>query len=132
MNITSSRMLFAYGFLRRMFEIFEKHQTPVDLVTTSEVSVSVTIDSPAAVNSIARDLSEIGTVGVETEKAIICLVGLDLWKDTTFLARVFGCIKSTPLRIISLGASDINLSVVVAAEHTEETVVRLHKEFFRS
>jgi aspartate kinase len=131
-NITSSRMLFAYGFLSRIFEIFEKHQTPVDLITTSEVSVSVTIDNPAAVNSIARDLSEIGTVGVETDKAIVCLVGQDLWKDTAFLARVFGCIKTTPLRIISLGASDINLSVVVGAEHTEDSVMRLHKEFFKS
>jgi aspartate kinase len=131
MNITSSRMLFAYGFLRRMFEIFEKHQTPVDLVTTSEVSVSVTIDNPAAVNNIARDLSEIGTVSVETDKAIVCLVGLDLWKDTAFLARVFGCIRTTPLRIISLGASDINLSVVVAAEDTEDSVIRLHNEFFK-
>ncbi len=74
-NINSSRMLFAYGFLRRIFEIFEKYQTPVDLITTSEVSVSVTIDNPAAVNNIARDLSEIGTVGVESDKAIICLVG---------------------------------------------------------
>ena len=129
-NITSSRMLFAYGFLRRIFEIFEKYQTPVDLITTSEVSVSVTIDNPAAVNNIARDLSEIGTVGVETEKAIVCLVGLDLWKDTAFLARVFGCIQSTPLRVISLGASDINLSVVVAAEDTEDSVRRLHDEFF--
>jgi aspartate kinase len=132
MNITSSRMLFAYGFLRRMFEIFEKHQTPVDLITTSEVSVSVTIDNPAAVNSIARDLSEIGTVGVEADKAIVCLVGIDLWKDTAFLARVFGCMKTTPLRIISLGASDINLSFVVAAEDTEDSVRRLHKEFFTS
>jgi aspartate kinase len=131
MNISSSRMLFAYGFLRRMFEIFEKHQTAVDLVTTSEVSVSVTIDNPAAVNSIARDLSEIGTVGVETDKAIVCLVGQDLWKDTTFLARVFGCMKTTPLRVISLGASDINLSLVVAAEETEDSVTRLHDEFFR-
>ena len=130
-NITSSRMLFAYGFLRRIFEIFEKYQTPVDLITTSEVSVSVTIDNAAAVNNIARDLSEIGTVGVETDKAIICLVGVDLWKDTAFLARVFECMKKTPLRVISLGASDINLSLVVAAEDTEESVVRLHDELFR-
>ncbi len=130
-NINSSRMLFAYGFLRRIFEIFEKYQTPVDLITTSEVSVSVTIDNPAAVNNIARDLSEIGTVGVESDKAIICLVGLDLWKDTAFLARVFGCIRKTPLRIISLGSSDINLSFVVAEEDTEDSVKRLHDEFFK-
>jgi aspartate kinase len=129
-SISSSRMLLAYGFLRRIFEIFEKYQTPVDLIATSEVSVSVTIDNAAAVNSIARDLSEIGTVGVEADKSIICLVGQDLWKDTAFLARVFACLTGTPVRMISLGASDINLSLVVPVEATEDSVRRLHAEFF--
>ena len=131
-SISSSRMLLAYGFLRRIFEIFEKYLTPVDLIATSEVSVSVTIDNAAAVNNIARDLSEIGTVGVEAEKSIICLVGQDLWKDTVFLARVFSALKSTPVRMICLGASDINLSLVVPVESTEESVRSLHEEFFHS
>jgi aspartate kinase len=129
-NISSSRMLLAYGFLRRIFEIFEKHQTAVDLIATSEVSVSVTIDNASAVNAIARDLSEIGTVGVETDKSIICLVGQDLWKDTTFLARAFSSLKGTPVRMISLGSSDINLSLVVPVEATDEAVRTLHDEFF--
>jgi aspartate kinase len=129
-SINSSRMLLAYGFLRRIFEIFEKYQTPVDLIATSEVSVSVTIDNPSAVNSIARDLSEIGTVGVDAEKSIICLVGQDLWKDTAFLARVFSSLKGTPVRMISLGASDINLSLVVPVESTDDSVRSLHAEFF--
>jgi aspartate kinase len=129
-SVSSSRMLLAYGFLRRIFEIFEKHQTPVDLIATSEVSVSVTIDNPTAVNAIARDLSEIGTVGVEAEKSIICLVGQDLWKDTVFLARTFSSLRNTPVRMISLGASDINLSLVVPVESTEESVRNLHREFF--
>jgi aspartate kinase len=129
-SVNSSRMLLAYGFLRRIFEIFEKHQTPVDLIATSEVSVSVTIDNVSAVDAIARDLSEIGTVGVETDKSIVCLVGQDLWKDTVFLARVFKALKTTPVRMISLGASDINLSLVVPMENTEESVRGLHAEFF--
>jgi aspartate kinase len=129
-SISSSRMLLAYGFLRRIFEIFEKYQTPVDLIATSEVSVSVTIDNPSAVSSIARDLSEIGTVGVDAEKSIICLVGQELWKDTAFLARVFSSLKSTPVRMISLGASDINLSLVVPVECTDDSVRSLHEEFF--
>ena len=129
-SISSSRMLLAYGFLRRIFEIFEKHQTSVDLIATSEVSVSVTIDNPSAVNSIARDLAEIGTVGVEADKSIICLVGLDLWKDTAFLARVFSSLKGTLVRMITLGSSDINLSLVVPVESTEESVRNLHDEFF--
>ena len=129
-SVSSSRMLLAYGFLRRIFEIFEKHQTPVDLIATSEVSVSVTIDNVSAVDAIARDLSEIGTVGVEAEKSIVCLVGQDLWKDTVFLARVFKALGTTPVRMISLGASDINLSLVVPVENTEESVRSLHAEFF--
>ena len=129
-SVGSSRMLLAYGFLRRIFEIFEKHQTPVDLIATSEVSVSVTIDNPAAIDRIARDLSEIGTVGVEAEKSIVCLVGQDLWKDTAFLSRVFGSLHDVPVRMISLGASDINLSLVVPEPATEDSVRRLHAEFF--
>ncbi len=129
-NVSSSRMLLAFGFLRRIFEIFEKNQTPVDLVATSEVSVSMTIDNAASVHAIARDLAEIGTVGVEAEKSIICLVGQDLWKDTVFLSRVFRSLKSTPVRMISLGSSDINLSLVVPESDTEESVRRLHSEFF--
>jgi aspartate kinase len=129
-TIGSSRMLLAYGFLRRIFEIFEKHQTPVDLIATSEVSVSVTIDNASAVTAIAKDLSEIGTVGVETDKSIICLVGQDLWKDTPFLARAFSSLKGTPVRMISLGSSDINLSLVVPVEATDEAVRSLHQEFF--
>jgi len=129
-NISSSRMLLAYGFLRRIFEIFEKHQTAVDLIATSEVSVSVTIDNASAVNAIARDLSEIGTVGVEADKSIVCLVGQDLWKDTMFLARAFSSLKGTPVRMISLGSSDINLSFVVPVEATENAVRTLHDEFF--
>jgi aspartate kinase len=123
-------MLLAYGFLRRIFEIFEKHQTPVDLIATSEVSVSVTIDNPSAIDRIARELSEIGTVGVETEKSIVCLVGQDLWKDTVFLSRVFRSLHAVPVRMISLGASDINLSLVVPEASTEDSVRRLHAEFF--
>ena len=129
-SVSSSRMLLAYGFLRRIFEIFEKHQTPVDLIATSEVSVSVTIDNPSALDRIARDLSEIGTVGVEAEKSIICLVGPDLWKDTVFLSRVFTSMHDVPVRMISLGASDINLSLVVPESATEESVRSLHAEFF--
>ncbi len=129
-SVGSSRMLLAYGFLRRIFEIFEKHQTSVDLIATSEVSVSVTIDNPSALDRIARDLSEIGTVGVEEEKSIICLVGPDLWKDTVFLSRVFTSMHDVPVRMISLGASDINLSLVVPEPATEESVRSLHAEFF--
>jgi len=129
-SVSSSRMLLAHGFLRRIFEIFEKHQTAVDLIATSEVSVSVTIDNPVAIDRIARELAEIGTVGIEAEKSIVCLVGQDLWKDTVFLSRVFRSLHEVPVRMISLGASDINLSLVVPEQATEESVRSLHAEFF--
>ena len=89
-----------------------------------------TITATAAVNDIARELSEIGTVGVEADKSIICLVGQDLWKDTVFLARVFASLKGTPVRMVSLGSSDINLSFVVPVDATENAVRNLHDEFF--
>jgi aspartate kinase len=90
----------------------------------------MTIDDPSAIDRITRDLSEIGTVGVEAEKSIICLVGQDLWKDTVFLSRVFKSLHEVPVRMISLGASDINLSLVVPEAATEESVRSLHAEFF--
>lgn len=125
-SITSSRMLLAYGFLRRIFEIFEKYSTAVDLIATSEVSVSVTIDETSALREIQNDLAEIGSVTVESEMSIVCLVGQELWKSSTFLAQVFASLESTPVRIISLGASDVNLSLVISDSLTDRTVKKLH------
>ncbi|MBT3275453.1 MAG: lysine-sensitive aspartokinase 3 [Spirochaetales bacterium] len=129
-NITSSRMLNAYGFLSGIFSVFEKHKTSVDLIATSEVSVSVTIDNPASVEAIAEDLEKLGRVGIEKNKAIVCLVGKDLWKDPSFIARVFASLQTTAVRMISLGSSDINLSFVVSEEELSETVRTLHRSFF--
>ena len=129
-NITSSRMLNAYGFLSRIFSVFELHETPVDLIATSEVSVSITIDDDAHVDEIVKDLSKFGTVGVEHGKAIICLVGKDLWKDSSFVARVFNSLKKIPVRMISLGSSDINLSLVVPDSALEKAMRVLHDNFF--
>jgi aspartate kinase len=129
-NITSSRMLNAYGFLSRIFSVFEQYETPVDLIATSEVSVSITIDDNVHVEEIVKDLSEFGTVSVEHGKAIICLVGKDLWKDSSFVASVFNAIKKIPVRMISLGSSDINLSLVVPESELENAMRVLHNYFF--
>jgi aspartate kinase len=129
-NITSSRMLNAYGFLSRIFAVFERHRTPVDLIATSEVSVSVTIDSPTSLDAIVRDLKEVGIVGVERGKGIVCLVGKDLWKDSSFIASVFGILRGTPIRMISLGSSDINLSIVVPDTELSDVIKALHANFF--
>jgi aspartate kinase len=129
-NISSGRMLLAYGFLKSIFQIFEKHRTPVDLIATSEVSVSMTIDNRQSLDGILKELAVLGTVSQEGQNCIICLVGQDLWKNPTILSRVFSTLQSIPVRMISLGASDTNLSLVVPQKRVNEAVRRLHHEFF--
>ena len=129
-NIESSRMLNAYGFLSRIFAIFERYRTPVDLIATSEVSVSMTIDNPKNLIPIIEELQDIGRVSVQEERGIICLVGQDFWKDSSYIARAFQAMKGLSVGMISLGSSDINLSLVVPEAQMEDAVRRLHKEFF--
>ncbi|MBN2443285.1 MAG: lysine-sensitive aspartokinase 3 [Spirochaetales bacterium] len=129
-NITSYRMLLAYGFLRMIFDIFEKYKTSVDLVSTSEVSVSMTIDNTSQLESIEKDLKAAGNVSVENNLSIICLVGQGLWRDPQILSKVYGALDSIPIRMISLGASDTNLSFVVPDNEAENTIKCLHKVFF--
>jgi aspartate kinase len=129
-NVASTRMLQAYGFLRAIFEVFERHRTSVDVVTTSEVSVSMTLDDPHRLDSIERDLGGIGEVTVEEHKAIVCVVGDNLKFTPGVAARLFKAIQSTNVNMISQGASEINLTFVID-EHSVEPVVRaLHDEFF--
>ncbi|WP_455382810.1 lysine-sensitive aspartokinase 3 [Salinispira pacifica] len=129
-TIDSSRMLNAYGFLSAIFAVFEKHRISVDLIATSEVSVSMTVDTPLNVERAVSDLSSFGRVTVEQGNSIICLVGRDLWKETSFIARVFTVLQGTPVRLISLGSSDINLSLVVPEGDADRSVRQLHGEFF--
>ncbi|MBB6481016.1 lysine-sensitive aspartokinase 3 [Spirochaeta isovalerica] len=129
-SISSSNMLNAYGFLKNIFTIFDRYKTSVDLISTSEVSVSMTIENAESVEGIVKELEEMGTVTVESNKSIICLVGQELWKDSVFVSRVFGSLNGTPIRMISLGASDTNLSIVVPEEKLIGTIQSLHDEFF--
>lgn len=129
-NITSSRMLEAHGFLRRIFAIFDAAATPVDLVTTSEVSVSVTIEKIKALPGILEKLKAIGQVSVEHNMSIICMVGRQLWKDPSFPSKAFSALESVPVRMISLGASEVNLSLVVPSERADDALKSLHARFF--
>ena len=129
-NITTSRMVNSYGFLNKIFSTFETHKTPVDLISTSEVSVSMTIDDDAEITEIVSDLEKIGTVSVESNVAIICLVGQNLWQDTKFLAKVFYALTPIEIRMISLGSSDTNLSCVVPQDKMNKAISQLHTEFF--
>lgn len=125
-SISSSRMLNAYGFLSKIFQIFDGLQIPVDLLSTSEVSVSLTIDSLNKLEELNLQLSELGQVTIEREQSIISLVGQDLWKNSQFISKVFAELEDIPIRMISLGGSDTNLSLVVADEQRDRAVQLLH------
>ena len=129
-QITSLRMLGAYGFLRALFEVFERHRTVVDVVTTSEVSVSLSLDEANALPAIVEELQQLGTVGIEKGRAIICVVGEGLRGTPGIAGRVFTTINDINVSLISQGASSINFTFVIGEERVKEAVIRLHEEFF--
>ncbi len=131
-QVTSTRMLGAYGFLRALFEIFDEHKTAVDVVTTSEVSVSLSLDDTTALPAIVAELEKLGTVSVEEKRAILCVVGEGLRSTPGIAARIFSTISDINVSLISQGASRINLTFAVEEERARETVARLHKEFFEN
>jgi aspartate kinase len=129
-DITSSRMLMAYGFLRQVFEVFERFRTAVDVVTTSEVSVSVTVDDRRHLDSIVEALLEYGEVSVEEEMALLCAVGDRLRAEPGIAARVVGVLEEVPLRMISQAASRRNITVIMRQADLPHAMHRLHEEFF--
>jgi aspartate kinase len=129
-NIHSTRMLMAHGFLRRIFEVFDRHETPVDMVATSEVSVSLTIESTAPMKQICDELSEFSEVTMETGQAIVCLVGENIRYTPGVAAKVFNALTGVNIRMISQGASLLNLSVIVAEGDLRQAVEALHVAFF--
>jgi aspartate kinase len=131
-NIRSTRMLMAHGFLHRIFEIFSRAETAVDMLASSEVSVSLTIDNPARLAEICRALREFAEVSVEEDQAIVCIVGDNLRHTPGVAARAFGALQGINIRMISQGASLLNLGFVVAARDAERSVKLLHQEFFHS
>jgi len=129
-QITSARMLGAYGFLRALFEIFDRYRTVIDVVTTSEVSVSLSLDDARSLPVIVDELQQLGTVRVEKGRAIICVVGEGLRGTPGIAARAFSTISDINVSLISQGASSINFTFAVEEEHAKEVVTRLHEEFF--
>jgi len=130
LQISSTRMLGAYGFLRGLFEVFERHQTVVDVVTTSEVSVSLTVDNAGSLPAIVAELQALGTVAVESDRAIVCVVGEGLRTTPGIAARVFATISDINVSLISQGASRVNLTFVVDEGRVREAVLRLHEALF--
>ncbi|HQR31224.1 MAG TPA: lysine-sensitive aspartokinase 3 [Blastocatellia bacterium] len=129
-NVASDRMLMAYGFLARLFDVFAAHQTSVDMVATSEVSVSVTLDDTRHLEQLVADLQQFGDVTVERDQALICLVGETLKFTPGVASRIFSSIKDVNVSMISHGASAINVSFIVADNDVERAVKALHTEFF--
>ncbi|MGB4773617.1 MAG: aspartate kinase, partial [Daejeonella sp.] len=128
--IQSSRMLLAYGFLRRVFEVFERYKTPIDMITTSEVAVSVTIDEVQHLDDIIIDLNKFGTVEADTNQTIICIVG-DFGADKHgYASRVFEALKHIPIRMISYGGSSYNISLLVSQNDKTEALRSLHNRLF--
>ena len=131
LNIHAARMFMAYGFMRRIFEVFERYQTSVDMIATSEVNVSLTVDQSEHMKEIVRDLREFSEVSVEENEAIVCIVGDNIRYTPGVAARVFKALAGVNVRMISQGASALNLGFVVAGEDLRAAVSALHDEFFR-
>jgi aspartate kinase len=129
-QITSARMLGAYGFLRALFEVFDRHRMVVDVVTTSEVSVSLSVDGGDAMPAVVAELEQLGTVKIKKGQAIICVVGEGLRGTPGIAARAFSTISDINVSLISQGASPINFTFVVYEGRVAEVVTRLHEEFF--
>lgn len=130
LNIRSTRMLMAHGFLRRIFEVFDRYATSVDMVSTSEVSVSLTIDNPENLPAICDEVRQFAEISVENEQAIVCLVGENIRHTPGIAGRAFQVLRNKNIRMISQGASLLNLGFVIAETDLKEAVTALHKEFF--
>ncbi|QQL50807.1 aspartate kinase [Mucilaginibacter ginkgonis] len=129
-KIQSSRMLLAYGFLRRVFEVFERYKTSIDMITTSEVAVTLTIDDTSKLGEIIKELNKFGTVEVDVNHTIICVVGDFGAEQHGYAARVLEAVKHIPVRMISYGGSDHNLSLLVRTEEKVEALRSLHSRLF--
>lgn len=131
LKIQSSRMLLAYGFLRRVFEVFERYKTPIDMITTSEVAVSLTIDNATYLPEIVKELNGFGIVEIDDNQSIICIVGDFLASKSGYAYLIFDALKNIPIRMISYGGSANNISVLVDNSHKKEALTSLHKNLFQ-
>lgn len=129
-KVGAAKMLFARGFLRRVFEIFERNGVSVDVVATSEVSVSVTVDDPSGLESLVGELSALGDVSVERDRAIVAVVGAALSGDSAAMGRALGALEGIEVHMMSLSASGINLTIIVEGDQLNLAMERLHAEFF--
>ena len=131
-DLVASRMLMTHGYLKEIFTVFDKHKCPVDMVSTSEVSVSLTVDSNEKLPAIAAELGQLADVKYEGKKALVCMVGEDIRGQHGIAAQVFAAIRHINVRMISQGASEINMSFMIEEEDADEAVRSLHAAFFKN
>ncbi len=130
-NIKSGRMLLAYGFLRAVFEIFERYKTPIDMITTSEVAVSLTIDNTKNLDAIIKELKEFCIVEVDADLTIVCIVGDFTAEKEGYALKIFEALKNIPIRMISYGGSEHNVSVLVDSNQKKNALQSLNKGLFK-
>ncbi len=130
-KIKSSRMLLAYGFLRKVFEIFEKYKTPIDMITTSEVAVSVTIDDLSHLDQIVAELQALGVVEVDQNQTIICVVGNLVSETKGAIKSVMDSLAEIPIRMVSYGGSTHNVSILVEAQYKIQALQSLNQGVFK-
>lgn len=129
-KIRSGRMLNAYGFLRSVFEVFERYKTSIDMITTSEVAVSLTIDDASRLSEIQEELTKFGIVEIDSNQTIICIVGDFLSENKGYAQQIFGALKDIPIRMISYGGSSNNVTLLINENHKKEALIALHKGLF--
>ncbi len=129
-RIKSSRMLLAYGFLRKIFEVFEKYRTPIDMITTSEVAVSLTIDNTVNLKEILKELEPFGSIEVDPDHVIVAVVGNEIAQTEDIIKKLFGSIVNIPVRMVSYGGSPHNISLLVSAENKKRILRQLNKGMF--
>lgn len=123
-------MLLAYGFLRKIFEVFEKYRTPIDMITTSEVAVSVTIDSDVYLKEIVKELEPFGSVEVDRDQTIVSIVGNEIAETKDVLSRLFDSLKQVPVRMVSYGGSRHNVSLLIPSDSKQQTLQLLNSGLF--
>ena len=129
-KIKSSRMLLAYGFLRKIFEVFEKYRTSIDMITTSEVAVSLTIDNDTCLPQIIKELETFGTVEIDYNQTIVSIVGNEITQTEDVMEKLFRALKNIPVRMVSYGGSHHNISVLIAGSHKLDTLKALNTDLF--
>jgi aspartate kinase len=129
-KIKSSRMLLAYGFLRKIFEVFEKYRTSIDMITTSEVAVSVTIDNTTNLDAITKELQPLGELEVLSGQTIVSVVGNKLATDNNLLSNLFESLKGIPVNMVSYGGSLHNVSILIPTGYRNDTLIALNKGLF--